>query len=600
MRQRRARIVAEIIDHVLHRLDLIDDGLRRAVEQLARGAGQLIGQLELQPFGGKLDRRQRILDLMSQALRHFAPRGRTLRGYQPRDVVEHHHVAAAARARQGRAAHQQRLRHAVGARDFELFLPFVAAPGEAAQDGAGQRFVARPVLQPRLLEAGQIVAENRRRAAIRRPQAKAHIESQHAGGQIRQHRFEIGLRRLGLQAMVLGLRARLAQLMRHAVEGMRQHAQFVGRFDRRARREVATSHRLRAFGQDQQRPRQTLGQKESQGNRGEQRQQQGQRQGQRIDALQAHPAELQFLIIAVRRLDTFRAFCNRQRHRQRQLQYARIEVEAAAADRRQRAQHETAAVRFADQRQTAPAACEAQLAGRRHRRQQAAQFPRTAAQHLSRDCHQGCALSAGLFARPVQSAGTDEGIVTEIERRAARLRQQVGLQGIEHAAAEVEAAFERRIDAHIEPRINALHRELHRYAIYQRAGQNGHQGQHQQQARLEPRAEHAAFEIAAQPAQLQADQHHQRHRGNAIDRQQPRIVLGKQRRIGRRRRQQEQQDRAKRGDDRKRDSHCVTAGATNCQRNTLASTCKARSVMASTWKGLGNWLRSSARRTAAS
>jgi hypothetical protein len=68
----------------------------------------------------------------------------------------------------------------------------------------------------------------------------------------------------------------------------------------------------------------------------------------------------------------------------------------------------------------------------------------------------------------------------------------------------------RAVDAHVEPGIDALHRELHRYAIHQRAGQHRHQREHQQQARFQARAEHAALEVAAQAPQLQADQHQQR------------------------------------------------------------------------------------------
>jgi hypothetical protein len=133
-----------------------------------------------------------------------------------------------------------------------------------------QGFVARPVLQPRLLEPGEIVAENRQGAAVGGAQAEAQIEGQHPGRQIRQHGFQIGLRRLHLKTMMFGLLPRLAQLMRHAVEGMRQHAQLVGGLHRGARREVAGSDCLRAFGQDQQRSCQAFRQKKGQGNRGKQ------------------------------------------------------------------------------------------------------------------------------------------------------------------------------------------------------------------------------------------------------------------------------------------------------------------------------------------
>jgi hypothetical protein len=91
---RHARVVAEIVDHALHRLHLGDDGLRRTVEHLGVGAAQVIGKLHLQALGGELDRRQRVLDLVRQAPRHFAPGGTALGGDQPRHVVEDDDIAS--------------------------------------------------------------------------------------------------------------------------------------------------------------------------------------------------------------------------------------------------------------------------------------------------------------------------------------------------------------------------------------------------------------------------------------------------------------------------------------------------------------------------
>jgi hypothetical protein len=362
---------------------------------------------------------------------------------------------------------------------------------EAAEDGAGQGLVARPLLQPQLFEAGQIVAEDGLRAAVGRAQPEAQVEGQYAGRQVGQHRFEVGLGRLHFVAMVFGLGSRLVQLVRHAVEGMGQHAQFVGGLDRGARREVAGRHRLRAFGEDQQRPRQALGEEEGQGDRGEQRQQQGQRQRQGVDVLEAGPAELQFLVVAMRRRDALRTPGDRSRHRLRQLQDARIGTETAV-HRWRGAHHQAAARRLADLRQAAPPRAARNWLGAGNERQQAAQFDGTAAQHLAGQRQQDRGLRAGLLAQPIQAARTDESAVAQVQGRVARLGQQVGLQAVEHAAAEVEAALQRGIDAHVEPGIDALHGELHRYAIHQRAGQHRHQGEHQQQARLQARAEHAA------------------------------------------------------------------------------------------------------------
>ena len=55
--------------------------------------GDFLGEAPLQAFGGKLDRRQRVLDLMRDAPRHIGPGGLALRRLQLGDVVEGHDKA---------------------------------------------------------------------------------------------------------------------------------------------------------------------------------------------------------------------------------------------------------------------------------------------------------------------------------------------------------------------------------------------------------------------------------------------------------------------------------------------------------------------------
>ena len=74
-------------------------------------------ELHREALGGELDRRQRILDLVREAPRNLGPRGVALRLHELGDVVEHDDIAAAhRRARQARAAHQQRARQIGDAR----------------------------------------------------------------------------------------------------------------------------------------------------------------------------------------------------------------------------------------------------------------------------------------------------------------------------------------------------------------------------------------------------------------------------------------------------------------------------------------------------
>src|SRR5712692_10293709 len=75
LRRGRARIVAEVIHHVLQRSHLRDDGLGGAIESLRRFYGKLVGELRLQALRGELDRCERILDLVGESARNLAPGG---------------------------------------------------------------------------------------------------------------------------------------------------------------------------------------------------------------------------------------------------------------------------------------------------------------------------------------------------------------------------------------------------------------------------------------------------------------------------------------------------------------------------------------------
>ena len=91
-----ARILAEGVDHLLHRIHLRDDGGGCALEDLGVLGIHLPQELAPHALGGQLNRRQRVFDFMRQAARHFAPCRVALRLQQGRDVVEHQHHAGRA------------------------------------------------------------------------------------------------------------------------------------------------------------------------------------------------------------------------------------------------------------------------------------------------------------------------------------------------------------------------------------------------------------------------------------------------------------------------------------------------------------------------
>ena len=117
-------------------------------------------------------------------------------------------------------------------------------------------------------------------------------------------------------------------------------------------------------------------------------------------------------------------------------------------------------------------------------------------------------------------------------------------QVVERGAAEVEAAFERFFDAHVEPRLDALGDELHRHAVDQRARQHRHQREQHHQPQRQFGAEHAGLEFLPQREQLVAQQRGETHGEPAVQREQQRIVLREQRGVGARGRQQIKRDRA--------------------------------------------------------
>ena len=73
LHRRCARVLAEIIDHLLHGLDLLHDRMGRSLQQIGIAAGQLRQHLSTKSLGGQLDRRQWVFDFVRQSSRHFTP-----------------------------------------------------------------------------------------------------------------------------------------------------------------------------------------------------------------------------------------------------------------------------------------------------------------------------------------------------------------------------------------------------------------------------------------------------------------------------------------------------------------------------------------------
>ena len=123
-RLRHAGEARELVHHALDVVDLAHDRVGALLEHRFV-LGDHLAVLALQPLGRKLDRGQRILDLVRDAARDVGPGRGALRRDQVGDVVERHHIAAVLVGRLlGGDAHRQiALAHVAADRDLSLHQP---------------------------------------------------------------------------------------------------------------------------------------------------------------------------------------------------------------------------------------------------------------------------------------------------------------------------------------------------------------------------------------------------------------------------------------------------------------------------------------------
>ena len=86
-------IETEIIDHLLHGRNLIDDRLCRALEDLLVTTLEFGADFHLDTLCGQLNRRQRILDFMGQTARYLAPRFGSLCGHKRGHIIKNNQIS---------------------------------------------------------------------------------------------------------------------------------------------------------------------------------------------------------------------------------------------------------------------------------------------------------------------------------------------------------------------------------------------------------------------------------------------------------------------------------------------------------------------------
>src|SRR6266581_2859264 len=300
LRRRRAGIVAEIIHHVLHGGDLRDDGLRGVVERARRLDRKFVAEFRLQPLRRELDRRERVLDLVSEPARDLAPGRRALRRDQLRDVVEYHDVATATRLGQRRTAYEN---HCPTLAHLDLLLPrgsFVLF--ELRLQHASKLGERAPILELQSNQGRNVLVQDAARPAVCNPEDEAMIENEYARRQIGENALQVRLCGFELRLIEQSGALRLAQLLSHAVERLREDAQLIAARDPGAARKIAASHRLGALGEHSARSRHAAPERERKCDRRKQSEQQRQGQRENVDLLQPLARQRQLLVCTIHAL----------------------------------------------------------------------------------------------------------------------------------------------------------------------------------------------------------------------------------------------------------------------------------------------------------
>ncbi len=227
-RLRHPREGRELVDHAADVRHLANDGVGALVEHVAV-LGDGVAVFAADTLGGKLDRRERILDLMSDAARHVGPGGAALSADQLGDVIEGQDIAlrllitAFGGDADGEIALRSRpmQRDLLGDEALALLLRPLHHRGEFG-DHRGEGLADESAF----LHAQQVLG-----GAVDEGDGTIGIEANDAGGDAGEHRLHETApfveRRVGAdQRIPLAL-----ELRGHGVEGGAEHGEIaVGRF----------------------------------------------------------------------------------------------------------------------------------------------------------------------------------------------------------------------------------------------------------------------------------------------------------------------------------------------------------------------------------
>jgi len=383
-------------------------------------------------------------------------------------------------------------------------------------------------------------AKNARRAGVDRVDCAVAVEHDHARGQVVEDGLEVGARAFDLRHAFVDELARVGELLGHLGEGARQAAQLVARAEHRLRAEVTPRDLGHAFGQQEQRLRQLVAERDGEQQRAEHRQHQGQRERAYVHLAQTRSRQRTLLVFAIgaRHGERIRSERRRDRLRDDQIAFLLAQREVAARNQRHGTHPRCGAggsgvfiepvgltrdalgARLTQQRRRD--ALGHQARARRAARQQ--RLPR-AADDRDLACRE-------LLAQALECERLGRrGAVAETLGSEPRLGGKLGDDRVDRASAEVQAGVERAFHLDVEPALDRPRDELVAHGVDEQPGHHPDEREDRCELEQQSRAEAPARDVPEQSHRGHHDHQHQRARQRHVDPEQPHVVTLVERRV---------------------------------------------------------------------
>ena len=222
--------IAKLVDQALQSIHLIHDGFHRFMQQGLICAHQLIGQFHFQTLCRKLNRCQRVFNLVGQPARHLGPCLGALGRHDFRDVIKHQKPLALGQHRASRdqggvqlslrsKLHKSLLGLGV---DFKRLLPMVQR-ALLLRRKLMEMLHDLPTKHLQTFDVGQRFAQMHRQRQLQnacgpwvdRQNMPLCVEQHHASGKVVEHGLQMAASQIDLRHARLYGSACLCQLLGH-------------------------------------------------------------------------------------------------------------------------------------------------------------------------------------------------------------------------------------------------------------------------------------------------------------------------------------------------------------------------------------------------